>query len=174
RLRRRGRSAACASLLDGGPVPSQLRGRSRVAHAESCRRRDVRRGGAVPGDRDPLLRATGPHPPAAAAAAVRVRALGGVPDRTVGMSGHHVPEAGVVAATHLSGEEAQSGIVGIDQLRAAGARGGAMSVIAQAAKALLGFGGTIVLARLLTPADFGLVAMVVAVTGFLSLFREMG
>ena len=90
------------------------------------------------------------------------------------MSGHHVPEAGVVAATHLSGEEAQSGIVGIDQLRAAGARGGAMSVIAQAAKALLGFGGTIVLARLLTPADFGLVAMVVAVTGFLSLFREMG
>ena len=59
-------------------------------------------------------------------------------------------------------------------LRARSARGSATSLLTQGLKFLLGFGSTIVLARLLVPADFGLVAMVVAVTGFVSLFRELG
>jgi len=45
---------------------------------------------------------------------------------------------------------------------------------AQIAKVVLNLGSTVVLARLLTPRDFGLVAMVTAVTGFLTVFRHAG
>ena len=44
--------------------------------------------------------------------------------------------------------------------------GGAIMISAQAAKFVLSLGSTVILARLLTPGDFGLVAMVTAVTGF--------
>lgn len=45
---------------------------------------------------------------------------------------------------------------------------------AQFLRQILHIGITAVLARLLAPADFGLIGMVVAVTGFLSLFGELG
>ena len=45
---------------------------------------------------------------------------------------------------------------------------------AQITKFVLNLGSTIVLARLLTPRDFGLVAMVTVVTGFLTIFRHAG
>jgi PST family polysaccharide transporter len=47
-------------------------------------------------------------------------------------------------------------------------------VSAQGARLIVAFGSTIVLARLVTPSDFGLVAMVLSVTGFLGIFRELG
>jgi PST family polysaccharide transporter len=53
-------------------------------------------------------------------------------------------------------------------------RGGAITLSAQAVKFLLQLGSTVVLARLLTPDDFGLVAMVTAVTGFVALFKDLG
>jgi len=53
-------------------------------------------------------------------------------------------------------------------------RGGVAKGGAQAANFLLRLGSLIVLARLLDPTDFGLVGMVTAITGFLSLFREFG
>ena len=53
-------------------------------------------------------------------------------------------------------------------------RGGAVTVLSQILKQMLGIGSTIVLARLLTPADYGLVAMVAAVTGFVAIFKDMG
>lgn len=53
-------------------------------------------------------------------------------------------------------------------------RGGVAKGGAQVANFLLRMGSLIVLARLLDPADFGLVGMVTAITGFLSLFREFG
>jgi O-antigen/teichoic acid export membrane protein len=53
-------------------------------------------------------------------------------------------------------------------------RGGAVTLSAQAVKFVLQLGSTAVLARLLTPADFGLVAMVAAFTGFVSLFKDLG
>lgn len=59
-------------------------------------------------------------------------------------------------------------------LRLRSARASAASVFAQALRFILGFGSTIVLARLLVPGDFGVVAMVVAITGFVALFRELG
>jgi O-antigen/teichoic acid export membrane protein len=52
--------------------------------------------------------------------------------------------------------------------------GGIVTGAAQVAKFVLNLGATVVLARLLTPRDFGLVAMVTAVTGFLTIFRHGG
>lgn len=53
-------------------------------------------------------------------------------------------------------------------------RGGAVTLAAQGCKFALQMGSTVVLARLLTPADFGLVAMVAAFTGFVGLFKDLG
>ena len=52
--------------------------------------------------------------------------------------------------------------------------GGAVTISSQAAKFLLNLASTVILARLLTPRDFGLVAMVTAVTGFVAMFRHAG
>jgi PST family polysaccharide transporter len=53
-------------------------------------------------------------------------------------------------------------------------RGGAITSIAQVIKQLLTMVSTVILARILTPQDYGLVAMVTAVTGFVALFKDMG
>ena len=52
--------------------------------------------------------------------------------------------------------------------------GGAITIAAQIAKFMLNFVSTVILARLLSPRDFGLVAMVTVVTGFLMVFRHAG
>ena len=54
------------------------------------------------------------------------------------------------------------------------ARGGAAVVAGQAAVFLIMLGSTPVLARLLTPEDYGLLAMVAAVTAFISCFKDLG
>src|SRR5438876_1871370 len=51
---------------------------------------------------------------------------------------------------------------------------GAVTLSAQVAKFFLNLVSTMVLARLLTPRDFGLVAMVTTVTGFLRVFKDAG
>ncbi len=61
-----------------------------------------------------------------------------------------------------------------DDLRAKTLRGGAWTAGAQAAKSVLQMASILVLARLLSPADFGLTGMVVAVTGFIALFQDLG
>ena len=53
-------------------------------------------------------------------------------------------------------------------------RSGAVSVAAQGTNLFVQIASTIVLARLLLPEDFGLVAMVLAVTGFASVFVDLG
>jgi O-antigen/teichoic acid export membrane protein len=53
-------------------------------------------------------------------------------------------------------------------------RGGVVTVAGQSANFLLQMGATVVLARLLMPRDFGLIAMVTAVTGFIGLFKDLG
>jgi len=53
-------------------------------------------------------------------------------------------------------------------------RGGAITLLAQAGRIVVGFCSTVVLARLLTPFDFGLVAMAVAVVGVADLLRDFG
>jgi O-antigen/teichoic acid export membrane protein len=59
-------------------------------------------------------------------------------------------------------------------LAARSVRGGAVTMIAQGIKFFLQVGSLTVLARLLTPQDFGLIAMVTAVTGFVAMFKDMG
>ena len=54
------------------------------------------------------------------------------------------------------------------------ARGGAVTLAAQLLKFLISTTSTIVLARLLTPQDYGLIGMVAVVTGFVSIFKDMG
>jgi O-antigen/teichoic acid export membrane protein len=51
---------------------------------------------------------------------------------------------------------------------------GAVTLSAQGAKFCLNLVSTMILARLLTPRDFGLVAMVMTVTGFLRVFKDAG
>jgi len=53
-------------------------------------------------------------------------------------------------------------------------RGGTVALAGQAIRFILQLGTTIALARLLTPLDFGLVAMTSAVIGFLSVFKTLG
>lgn len=59
-------------------------------------------------------------------------------------------------------------------LRRRSIRGGAVTLATQACIFLLNLGSTLVLARILTPSDFGLIGMVIAVTGFVALFKDLG
>jgi PST family polysaccharide transporter len=62
----------------------------------------------------------------------------------------------------------------VRDLKARSVRGGVAALGAQAGKLLLQIAATVVLARLLTPRDYGLIAMAAVVTGFLGLFQDMG
>ena len=53
-------------------------------------------------------------------------------------------------------------------------RSGAITVTEQTIATGINMASTIVLARLLTPEDYGIVAMVTAITAFINLFRELG
>lgn len=53
-------------------------------------------------------------------------------------------------------------------------RGTAMTALGQAARLVIQTGSIAVLARLLSPDDYGLVAMVTAVTGFIMVFKDLG
>jgi O-antigen/teichoic acid export membrane protein len=53
-------------------------------------------------------------------------------------------------------------------------RGGAITFVAQVIKVAINMGSTVALARLLTPADYGLIAMVTGVTGFVEMFKDAG
>jgi PST family polysaccharide transporter len=53
-------------------------------------------------------------------------------------------------------------------------RGGLVAISAQAVTFVLRTGALVVLARILTPKDFGLVGMVTAVTGLLAIFKSAG
>lgn len=53
-------------------------------------------------------------------------------------------------------------------------RGGALTISARIVTVLIQITSIIVLSRLLTPTDFGLIAMVTAITAFMGIFRDMG
>jgi O-antigen/teichoic acid export membrane protein len=59
-------------------------------------------------------------------------------------------------------------------LKGEAVRGGVVRVCAEAVKLVFRTGSLMVLARLLDPRDFGLVGMVIAVTGFLEIFKDAG
>lgn len=53
-------------------------------------------------------------------------------------------------------------------------RGGVTTMSAQVLQFLLHTGSTMILARLLSPSDYGLLAMVTVITGFLEMFKDAG
>ncbi|MGI0128818.1 MAG: oligosaccharide flippase family protein, partial [Thermoplasmata archaeon] len=53
-------------------------------------------------------------------------------------------------------------------------RGGAFTVGSQAVQFAISLLATMVMARLLTPRDYGLIGMVTVVTGFLTIFKDIG
>ena len=59
-------------------------------------------------------------------------------------------------------------------LKRASLHGGSLALAGQAGRFLLRLASTIILARLLTPNEFGLVAMVTAVTAFVGTFKDLG
>ena len=59
-------------------------------------------------------------------------------------------------------------------LKGRSVRGGVVTMGAQGFRIVLNTGSTMVLARLLTPADFGLIAMVTAIVGFVDMFKDAG
>lgn len=59
-------------------------------------------------------------------------------------------------------------------LKGRSVRGGAVTMAAQGIRFFFQIGSTAVLARLLTPEDYGLIAMVAVVTGFVMMFKDMG
>ena len=63
---------------------------------------------------------------------------------------------------------------GSTDLRVRTIRGGAITLVAQGMRVFLNLGSTVVLARLLTPRDYGLIAMATAVTGFVEILRDGG
>ncbi|MGB8326144.1 MAG: lipopolysaccharide biosynthesis protein [Steroidobacteraceae bacterium] len=61
-----------------------------------------------------------------------------------------------------------------EALGAESLRSGVYSIASRAASVFVQVGSTVILARLLTPEDFGLVAMVVAFTGFIPVLSDLG
>ena len=59
-------------------------------------------------------------------------------------------------------------------LKGRSVRGGVLTLTSQGAQFVMQSIATVVLARLLTPADFGLVAMVTAITGLGQAFADLG
>src|SRR5215213_11004712 len=54
------------------------------------------------------------------------------------------------------------------------ARGGVITIVSHGFKFVLSILATAVLARLLTPQDYGLIGMVAVFTGFVSMFKDLG
>lgn len=62
----------------------------------------------------------------------------------------------------------------LDQLKGDSVRGGLVTVVSEAFRFVLQTGSMIVIARLLTPDEFGVQGMVLALTGFVLLFKDAG
>ena len=75
----------------------------------------------------------------------------------------HVAPYSVFDAEHVKGE-----------IKGRAVRGGAVTMLGQGAQFVIQTVSTVILARLLTPADFGLVAMVTALTGFMTVLKDFG
>ena len=54
------------------------------------------------------------------------------------------------------------------------ARGGLVTILSHGLKFALSIVATAILARLLTPHDYGLIGMVVVFTGFVAMFKDLG
>jgi O-antigen/teichoic acid export membrane protein len=76
--------------------------------------------------------------------------------------------AGIVKEPHRAGDCA------LHELKRKTGRGALVSAFGQGANFILRTGSMVILARLLSPKDFGLVGMATTCTGFLTLFQDVG
>lgn len=90
----------------------------------------------------------------------------------IGTDGADCPTADIASASRHARHFATDHLLG--DLKGRSVRGGAVTLSSQVIKFILQMGSTIVLARLLLPSDFGLVAMVTAITGFVAMFKDAG
>lgn len=82
-----------------------------------------------------------------------------------------------MSAKNKNGESWDHYLNGTDldkDLKKKSVRGGAVTAMSQAVKFVLRLGATMILARLLVPGDYGIIAMVAVVTGFATMFKSMG
>jgi len=89
--------------------------------------------------------------------------MSGVPAPTRGENSSVPSRPGVLDADHL-----------VKDIGTRAVSGGLVTIAAQAAKFVLNFAAAAVLARLLSPKEFGLVGMVLGITGLVGLFKELG
>jgi O-antigen/teichoic acid export membrane protein len=101
------------------------------------------------------------------------RATSALPTQ-IGLSGGNVLDRSVKAEKAAYHDEHINTDHLLPNLKRHTISGGAITLSAQAAKFVLNLAATVILARLLAPRDFGLVAMVTAVTGFVAIFRHAG
>jgi O-antigen/teichoic acid export membrane protein len=85
-----------------------------------------------------------------------------------------VTEIEVARQNNNDALEALSGIPAASEFKRKSVRGGAAAVLSQGVGMTLQIITTVVLARLLSPTDYGLQAMVITLTGFFSLFKDAG
>lgn len=62
----------------------------------------------------------------------------------------------------------------LDSLKKTSVRGGTVAMLSQAVSVSLQLASILILARVLSPNDYGVLSMVMAVTGFAELFRDLG
>jgi O-antigen/teichoic acid export membrane protein len=86
-----------------------------------------------------------------------------VPVQETGADARAAEQHAALATDHL-----------MSNLKARSLRGGAIALTSQLAGFAIRTGSTMILARLLTPAEFGLTAMVLPLTGFVKLFKDLG
>jgi O-antigen/teichoic acid export membrane protein len=86
----------------------------------------------------------------------------------------HLPESGWLAAQPMTSPNENAKSSGASAIRSRVASGGAAVGASTVVRSLLEFSATLVTARLLTPNDFGLVGMVLAIVGFVDMFKDLG
>ena len=70
--------------------------------------------------------------------------------------------------------EGLAGVTAAEELKRRSVRGGAATMLSQGLGFALQMGSTVVLARLLSPEDYGIQGMLLTLTGFFTLFRDGG
>ena len=81
---------------------------------------------------------------------------------------------GAVSIRERDPHKAIFAITSVDNLKRKSVRGGAISLVAQGLKFGVQMGSVMILARLLSPEDFGLQGMVVTMMGIIGLFKDGG
>jgi len=84
------------------------------------------------------------------------------------ISGHQSRQGTDTRSEYFSTDHLRSNLGG----RAA--RGGALAISSQTLRFVITLGATSVMARLLSPQDYGLIGMVALVTGFVSMYKDLG